>query len=133
MSIGRKILIGFGSLIGLTAVIGATAPAPTPQSTPVVLAASAKPSPSPSPTVAPTPTPTPVATPAPTPKPTVASAATYCGAGHYINTAGNCVPSPVQAPSAPAGATAQCRDGSYSFSQSRSGTCSHHGGVAVWL
>jgi hypothetical protein len=34
---------------------------------------------------------------------------------------------------APAGATAQCRDGSYSFSASRRGTCSHHGGVARWL
>lgn len=33
----------------------------------------------------------------------------------------------------PAGATAICRDGSYSFSQHRQGTCSHHGGVARWL
>jgi hypothetical protein len=33
----------------------------------------------------------------------------------------------------PPGATARCRDGTYSFSQHRSGTCSHHGGVAVWL
>ena len=33
----------------------------------------------------------------------------------------------------PAGATALCRDGTYSFSQHRSGTCSHHGGVAKWL
>ena len=31
------------------------------------------------------------------------------------------------------GATAQCRDGSYSNSQHRSGTCSHHGGVARWI
>jgi Protein of unknown function (DUF3761) len=29
----------------------------------------------------------------------------------------------------PAGATARCADGTYSFSQHRSGTCSHHGGV----
>lgn len=28
--------------------------------------------------------------------------------------------------------TARCRDGSYSYSAHRSGTCSHHGGVAVW-
>jgi hypothetical protein len=34
---------------------------------------------------------------------------------------------------APPGATAQCRDGTYSFSTHRSGTCSHHGGVAMWL
>jgi uncharacterized protein DUF3761 len=34
---------------------------------------------------------------------------------------------------APPGATARCRDGTYSYSRHRSGTCSHHGGVAVWL
>lgn len=34
---------------------------------------------------------------------------------------------------APPGATALCKDGTYSFSQTHSGTCSHHGGVAVWL
>ena len=33
----------------------------------------------------------------------------------------------------PPGATARCNDGTYSFSQHHSGTCSHHGGVAVWL
>lgn len=34
---------------------------------------------------------------------------------------------------APPGATALCRDRTYSFSQHHSGTCSHHGGVAGWL
>jgi hypothetical protein len=33
----------------------------------------------------------------------------------------------------PPGATAVCRDGTYSYSQHHSGTCSHHGGVAKWL
>lgn len=33
----------------------------------------------------------------------------------------------------PSGATARCRDGTYSHSQHASGTCSYHGGVAVWL
>lgn len=33
---------------------------------------------------------------------------------------------------APANATAKCRDGTYSASQTHSGTCSHHGGVAEW-
>src|SRR2546423_15303083 len=38
------------------------------------------------------------------------------------------------APSAPPrGATALCRDGTYSFSKHHSGTCSYHGGVAKWL
>jgi hypothetical protein len=34
---------------------------------------------------------------------------------------------------APEGATARCRDGDFSFSRHHSGTCSSHGGVAVWL
>jgi Protein of unknown function (DUF3761) len=33
----------------------------------------------------------------------------------------------------PVGATARCVDGTYSYSQHRSGTCSHHGGVVEWL
>ncbi len=52
---------------------------------------------------------------------------------YYTNSAGNEVHSPAYAPSVPAGASALCRDGTYSFSQSRRGTCSHHGGVAQWL
>jgi Protein of unknown function (DUF3761) len=33
----------------------------------------------------------------------------------------------------PTGATAKCKDGTYSKSQHHSGTCSSHGGVAEWL
>jgi hypothetical protein len=51
----------------------------------------------------------------------------------YLNVDGQRVPSPVFSDNKPAGATARCRDGSYSFSQHRQGTCSHHGGVAEWL
>ena len=51
---------------------------------------------------------------------------------YYVNSNGNQVHSPAYAPSIPVGATAKCRDGTYSFSQSRRGTCSHHGGVAAW-
>ena len=47
-----------------------------------------------------------------------------CGADSYINSRGHCVHRPVPADRAPAGATAKCRDGSYSFSESRRGTCS---------
>ncbi|HEX3732438.1 MAG TPA: DUF3761 domain-containing protein [Mycobacteriales bacterium] len=52
---------------------------------------------------------------------------------HYVNSKGSCVPRPIKAASAPAGATAKCKDGTYSSSQSRRGTCSSHGGVAAWL
>lgn len=56
-----------------------------------------------------------------------------CGPDTYINSIGHCVHRPVRAPSAPAGASARCRDGTFSFSEHRRGTCSHHGGVAKWL
>jgi uncharacterized protein DUF3761 len=76
----------------------------------------------------PAPTPTPRATPLPArPGP--------CGTDYYRNSQGVCVHRPVktQGTATPAGATAQCRDGSYSFSKSHRGTCSRHGGVAKWL
>jgi len=53
--------------------------------------------------------------------------------GTYVNSKGQTVKRPESCSSAPQGATAQCRDGTYSFSRSRRGTCSHHGGVAKWL
>jgi hypothetical protein len=54
---------------------------------------------------------------------------------HYTNQGGQEVHSPAKSThdQVPAGASAQCRDGSYSFSQHRRGTCSHHGGVGSWL
>lgn len=55
-----------------------------------------------------------------------------CSNGTYVNSAGNTVCRPVESVTVPAGASAKCRDGTYSYSQSRRGTCSHHGGVAVW-
>lgn len=67
------------------------------------------------------------------PAPTPASTPASCGSGYYLNVDGNCVPTPRTAPSVPEGATAECNDGTYSFSQNRRGTCSHHGGVARWL
>ena len=60
-------------------------------------------------------------------------AAPTCSSGTYVNSAGDTVCRPEAASSAPAGATAQCVDGAYSYSQSRRGTCSGHGGVATWL
>ncbi len=53
----------------------------------------------------------------------------------YTNNKGEDVhaPSDSVSSSAPDGATAKCVDGTYSFSHSRSGTCSRHGGAAQWL
>ena len=53
--------------------------------------------------------------------------------GTYVNSKGQTVPRPENCSEPPKGATAQCRDGTYSFSKGRRGTCSHHGGVAKWL
>ena len=59
-----------------------------------------------------------------------AAVAPACKAGYYKNVSGHCVHRPSSSLS---GATAKCRDGSYSYSEHASGTCSHHGGVAVWI
>lgn len=56
-----------------------------------------------------------------------------CSNGSYVNSSGDTVCSPSYSPSTPSGATAKCRDGTYSYSQHHSGTCSYHGGVAQWL
>jgi len=55
--------------------------------------------------------------------------------GSYTNKDGNTVHRPAHSKSgqAPQGASAKCRDGSYSFSQHHRGTCSRHGGVSEWL
>lgn len=72
---------------------------------------------------------------APKPQPpTTTSRSRSCPDGWYRNVYGNCRPGPTADPNVlPGGPSAVCRDGTYSYSQSRSGTCSHHGGVARWL
>jgi Protein of unknown function (DUF3761) len=54
-----------------------------------------------------------------------------CNNNHYVNSSGHLVHSPScgEEPQKP---TAECRDGSVSFSEHHSGTCSRHGGVAHW-
>lgn len=114
---------------------------------------SASPSESPAASQTATPTPTPELTPTPKPslepviksvvKPTPSIKITTTPApvqndglsndNTYTNSAGNEVHSPAYSNTIPAGATAICGDGTYSFSQSRRGTCSHHGGVSQWL
>lgn len=56
-------------------------------------------------------------------------------ANTYTNVDGTTVHSPAASTDGaiPVGATAQCSDGTYSFSQNHSGTCSRHGGVSRWL
>ncbi|WP_453978469.1 DUF3761 domain-containing protein [Brevundimonas sp. Marseille-Q4549] len=74
----------------------------------------------------------------------VPAEAQSCGSGYYRNTAGSCISSPrrphsgtaqglLSGSSITSGATARCQDGTYSYSQSRRGRCSGHGGVAKWL
>ena len=53
-----------------------------------------------------------------------------CSANYYKNVNGVCVHRPSRSPR---GATARCRDGTYSYSRHASGTCSHHGGVSRWI
>lgn len=47
----------------------------------------------------------------------------------YTNVDGQQIRKLVMSGAAPAGASAKCRDGSYSFSAHRREACSHHGGV----
>jgi hypothetical protein len=49
------------------------------------------------------------------------------------STAAKSAPTATAGNTDPTGATAKCKDGTYSKSAHRSGTCSSHGGVAEWL
>jgi hypothetical protein len=60
----------------------------------------------------------------------VAAITPACRRGYYEDASGVCVRRPSKDPR---GATAKCRDGTYSYSRHASGTCSHHGGVARWI
>jgi Protein of unknown function (DUF3761) len=54
-------------------------------------------------------------------------------AAYYSNVDGKRVHRPMFSAQRPPGATAQCADGSWSFSLHRRGTCNYHGGVLRWL
>lgn len=53
-----------------------------------------------------------------------------CKSNYYLATSGDCVHNP---DTNPAGATAQCRDGLYTYSEHHSGSCSREGGVSRWM
>ncbi|POR40024.1 DUF3761 domain-containing protein [Methylobacterium sp. V23] len=55
--------------------------------------------------------------------------------GHYHSRDGSTVHQPAHTRdgSKPEGASAHCRDGTWSFSHTHRGTCSRHGGVASWV
>ena len=62
-----------------------------------------------------------------------AAAATASTTAAKTSTATKSVPAATASNTDPTGASAKCKDGTYSKSQHRSGTCSSHGGVAEWL
>src|SRR5215469_16665787 len=53
-------------------------------------------------------------------------------AHYYTNVDGHRVHRPVASRNRPVDASAHCADGTWSFSEHRRGTCSHHGGVIGW-
>src|ERR1700687_1081954 len=127
---GWKLAIGGFAAVLLIGVINSAAQQPpsTPAGHQIAQVSSPTPpivSRAPSPTVIPSPTPS------PSPK-AVATAAPVAVAP----------PAPAPPAAAPAqdpyaaataaGASAVCADGSWSYSKTRSGTCSHHGGVHWW-
>jgi hypothetical protein len=132
-----------GAACGPQSLSSSTEPLPAPS---VSVPASSEPATSaPSPAIVSSPTAVPApsssttlrysSTPKVTVSPTSGTSGTSgaCGGDYYRNVDGVCVHRPTAAPAAPAGASAVCADGTYSFSQHRQGTCSHHGGVASWL
>lgn len=126
----HPILSTIGGIFAFFIIVGILAPE-VPQNQSANLADHATETASPEPVASSTPsatpkisqTPEPIGTPVPQ---------SYDSGDYYINSQGNKVQSPTYYDSRPAGATAQCKDGTYSFSQSRRGTCSGHGGVAQW-
>jgi serine/threonine-protein kinase len=123
---------GFAALLVMAAISAASKQPPnTPAGQPVAQVSSSSTAPVAKPSTAPvaklTASPTPVTTPTPSPSPKAAA------------TSAPPAPPPPPAPPADpyaaataAGASAVCADGSWSFSKTRSGTCSHHGGVHWW-
>jgi hypothetical protein len=134
--VGSALLAGCGAIDTPPATPLTTSTTPTSSATPTPT------TPPPSTTIqvsteAPVTVPTKVATPTKVAAPATTRAAskpaTSCTGDYYRNVDGDCIHRPAPADSAPSGATAHCKDGTYSFSANRRGTCSGHDGVATWL
>lgn len=54
-----------------------------------------------------------------------------CNDNHYVNSSGHLVHSPSYGEEDEK-RTAECRDGSVSYSEHNRATCAYHGGVAQW-
>jgi len=63
--------------------------------------------------------------------PTGNALAYSCNNNYYVNSSGHVLHSP-SCGEEQQKHTAECRDGSVSFSEHHRGTCSYHGGVARW-
>jgi Protein of unknown function (DUF3761) len=70
---------------------------------------------------------------APAAAPAAAAPAAPAATAAKSSTATKSAPTATAGNTDPTGATAKCKDGTYSKSAHRSGTCSSHGGVAEWL
>jgi len=75
----------------------------------------------------------PTSAPATAAAPADAAPAASAPAAAKSSTASKSAPTATASNTDPTGATAKCKDGTYSKSKHHSGTCSHHGGVAEWL
>ncbi len=73
------------------------------------------------------------ATPAAASAPATPAAAASAPAAAKSATVSKSAPTATASNTDPTGATAKCKDGTYSKSKHHSGTCSSHGGVAEWL
>lgn len=58
---------------------------------------------------------------------------TYGNVNPYTGEAGTRQPAPAYSAPQQSGPTARCNDGTVSYSQNHSGTCSYHGGVNQWF
>lgn len=135
MAILTKFLIGLIGISGLGIISHAATTSPITQSvvvpTSISIQTSVVPTTTPVLTIAPTITPRII--PRATATPFIPTQAPLSNNNTYTNVSGNEVHSPAYSDTVPVGASAQCRDGTYSYSENRRGTCSHHGGVAEWL